>query len=215
MGKFKLYATAIIGTVLVTSGLMGCVKSNDCDIDYDHAHLYSNNSGINRYIKSEKETIGDMSWSNQEKALDSDDEKLLRFLKNNGLYTFGDNKEYLDKIMIETKPHIEYEYEYSVSVIKNYVKVGKIYVPIYGTEVRKDFTTDANHPNLTGNVSDVYFQYTAYNVVLDYKGKYSINKSPLMDDIRDLEYTYNYFKEDDLFIKVYGPLYKANTITKK
>ncbi len=239
MSKLKLYASAILGTFLIASGLFGCEKNVDCDINYDHAHAYSNANGITRYIKSERENVGDFSWTNQTRSLDKDDEKLLKFLNKNDLYAFIDNKEYLDLIKSQTQPHIEYEYKYQATVIKHYLdgKDGIITyssigmkthidydgdtvietypnIPVYGTEERTDFTSDPNHENLTGNASDVYYQYTAYKVISDYNGKLSIEKSLPMTDIYELEYTYNYFKEKDLFTKIYGPIYQIKTLKK-
>lgn len=240
MGKFKLYACTVLGTILTAYGLMGCGKLMDCDIDYDHAHAYSGTNGITKYIKSEREKMSGLSWTDKTKSLNPTDEKLLKFLNNNNLYSISDNKEYLEYIMQSNQPHVEYEYSYLAEEVDYYIDGRNFtytYSPIgsrttydadgdpqtefypniavYKTVPKTDFTPNSDHEDLTGNIRDVSYKYTTYKVVMDYNGKYTIEKSPSMDELDRLDYTYKYFKVEDLITPIYGDPYEMNIKVKK
>lgn len=60
MNKSKLYA-GILATVL-SLPLSGCGKNVECDIPYDHIHLYKNNDGLQKLIIGEKEEYFGYTW---------------------------------------------------------------------------------------------------------------------------------------------------------
>ena len=95
----------MIASVLTTS----CAKDVECYVEGEHVHLYTNkDSGLCRYIDSEKEYIG--------RFLRSDDylnmTEELRLVSDNGLYLISDNKNYFNNIVENKKENRREAYVY-------------------------------------------------------------------------------------------------------
>ena len=72
-----------------------------------------------------------------------------------------------------------------------------------------------NNGILTGIVRDVKYQYKAYKVVTNEKGKQGLQESELVDNILAIKDEYPYFKLSDYKEKVYSAPYKLEKVKVK
>lgn len=200
MKNFKIYAARGILTFMlisIPSTLTGCGNIVDCDIKETHAHLYTNEDGYIRFLVDEHEFVDNFSRSDQYISLDEDEKKLNDYLKANDLLKISDNLEVLIEEKLLNEDYQEYRYTYTyMAAIPQVHSNGKtttisyIYIPSTG----KSWTDNAFHSNLTGEERTAHYVYQAYKVVLDEKGKYTLEASEYVDDLRDIMQEYPYIK---------------------
>lgn len=195
----------IAGTITLT-GLSGCTKKMDCDIEYDHMHKYVSEDGLETYKDSEYEYDNKMHWTNEIIKANKEQKQMDQF----DLLKIEDNKIVLEKVTKSDLPYIEYEYKYTK---RRFIRVRKHTRVIHSH--RKDFTKDPNHQNLTGYVRDVIYQYMGYKIGKDGEGNLQIFSSGLVDNLFDVKDEYPYFKINDYKQKVYSEKYEMAKVKVK
>lgn len=187
-----------LAATLIATGLTGCGKKAECSVSGNHAHLYTNSQGFERYI--DKEYLSYEGYDRQEDyiTLTSEDEKLSKFEDKHNLLKIEDNIEAIASIQEQNHDYIEYRYAYTYLMpIPHTTRVGKVtttyftYIPT----THHSWTSDPEHSRLTGEQRRCHHVYQAYNVVIDDKGKYVLVPSEEVDDIFALNGEYTYIKE--------------------
>lgn len=180
---------ALAATVLVT-GLTGCSEKVDCDVEGDHAHLYTSEEGYSAWYNKEYLEYDGYSRHDEYITLTKEDKELNKFLDKKDLIRLDDN---LDVILSETEnnnDYVEYRYSYKKWVTR---LVGK--VPMRRKVTRYAWTTDPNHAGLTGESRVCHYVYQGCNVYKDEYGKYVVVPSEEVDDIEDLVGRYEYVRK--------------------
>lgn len=181
----------VVALSTMVGTLSGCSKKVDCSVEGKHAHLYTNDDGIVRYIDKEYEQYEGFARQDDYVAINDGEEDLYKFYDRKDLISFADNYEQLLKIQEQNKDYIEYRYRYKT---RTTVKVGKTRVPV--THTHYNWTKDPNHSELTGETRICHYMYQACNVYIDENGKYVIVPSEWVDDISILKDQYEYVKID-------------------
>lgn len=180
----------LAATILVT-GLSGCSKKAECDVDNEHAHLYINEGGYIAWYDKEYLEYDGYTRQDEYIPLDEDNSELIKFLDKKDLISLDDN---LDVILSETEKNhdfVEYRYSYREKITR---WVGK--VPMKRWVTRYSWTRDANHDDLTGEVRTCHYVYQGCNVYKDDSNKYVVIPSDEVDDIKDLIGNYKYVRKN-------------------
>ena len=187
----KIYRS-IIALLTIPFILTGCSDREKCDIDGLHVHKYvgtSNRGTVTNYYNSEDKYIGYHYEDGSYKAfhyertdeyipITKEDESFYKTMYEQALFNGKDNWDYLFNIMKAKKDYLEYEYEYSN-------EDGTFY----------DWHRDKNHYWNTGKVRVNHYRFCGHR--LTYKnGKWVNERSPFVDDIRDIIDEYPYFELD-------------------
>lgn len=194
--KARKIKSLFISGILVGSMFLfgGCSKDVECDISGTHSHYYVNEKSFDKYVMSEKETIGYWERTDQYQLVDEEQEKLINFENNYNLYRIDLNKDKIDEIVSLQEPdYIEYEYiENKDEYIP--VQIGPLTLRIsYKIPVNK-MTTDPEHPDLTGYKRIVSRAYYGYKVEKNSKGELMTYKSELVKHPDDLPDEFIYVK---------------------
>ena len=204
MKKYKLQK--LVPFVLISSMLLtGCAKKGECDLPTRHVHLYTkkldNDITITKYIDSEFLKSYGYSWNADFIEITSIDEKIYNLLDNRGLFNAFDNWNYLYYVMANNHDYLKFYYEYTTT--ESYtVTDNDGNVSIKTKRVHHDgWTEDPYYIHNTGKTRLYHHKYFAYRVVCK-NGKYSLEKSPLVDDIREVIEEYPYVPEN-CFEEVY------------
>lgn len=191
----KMKSLFICG-ILVSSMFFfsGCSKEVECDISGTHSHYYVNDKSFDKFVMSEKETIGYWKRTEQYLLVDEEQEKLINFENNYNLYRIDLNKEKIDKIVSLQEPdYIEYEYiENKPEYIP--VQIGPLTVRISYMIPERKMTRDSKHPDLIGYKRIVYQAYYGYKVEKDSKGELRTYISELVKHLDDLPDEFIYVK---------------------
>ncbi len=204
IGK-KFVPFALSGALVVT-GLAGCGKKMDCDIEDVHIHKYVSEEGFESYKEGEYEKNSDMYWTEENVTLN----KQLELISDFDLIRIDDNLEALENATRNDLPFIEYEYKYSYTVP---MRIGK--TTVLSPRTGKRFTTDSEHSRMTGYVRDVEYKYKSYKIGENKRGKCIIIESDLVDDLTDIKDEYPYFKLSDYKQKVYSEKYEQDKVLVK
>lgn len=194
--------TAALATTISLMSLTGCTKKMDCDIEAEHAHIYTSDENFLSYGTKEYEHIGDLYWT--EEIVPVTDE--IEYMEDKDLLKIEENIGALEQDTKNDFPYIEYEYKYTTTT---FVSTGKTVIPI--TTTHRNFTTDENHSRLTGRIRNVEYKYQAYKITTNKKGKKKLVKSDLVDNIEDIMDEYPYFKLKDFKQKVYSEPYEKES----
>jgi len=197
MKKFKLQRVAPF--LLATSILLtGCGKKSECDLPNRHVHLYTknitNNITINAYFDDEHLTRGGYNWTDNTMDITKVDEQIYNLMTNNGLFNGLDNWEYLYYEMANNHDYLEFYYEYETT--ETYTTTDdKGNVEVHTRTVHHDgWHTNANDSDNTGKTRLYHHRYYGYRIVEE-NGKFKLERSPLVDDIREIINDYPYFSE--------------------
>lgn len=177
------------------TGVIGCDKKMNCNIEEKHVHKYVSEEGFEMYKEGEYKENADMFWTKETKVLN----EKLKTLSDFDLIKIEDNLKALENATNNDLPYIEYEYTYTYYVQR---KVGK--VTISSPHIGKNFTTNSQHSSLTGKIRDVEFKYKGYKIDQDKKGNTIIIESDLVNDLTTIMDEYPYFKLSDYKQKVYS-----------
>ena len=172
---------ALVTSLVLTA--TGCSKKSDCQEKEYHLHKYEKGK-IVRFLPREELNYQGYNWTEKVYFTDPD---FYEYADKNRLLEIGANKDYIAGVQNSQKDY--YEYEYTFMTI---MPMGKILMPITVT----DWTTDPNYGGLTGNVRLCHPMHYAYKVEKDEKGKRRLVKSPLVEDILEIEDEYPMFRED-------------------
>lgn len=198
--KIKL-RNIVLGALIVSSVFLfsGCAKNVDCNIDVSHAHRYVSENHLDKYLVSEKEHVGSWIRSDDYILVNKEQEKLLDFINDKDLYIIEDNQDEIKSIISSNEDYIEYRYSYTYMMpIPHHRKIGKISTVTYThvPQIRHSWTSDPNHPRLTGEQRIVHHMYQGYKIVTNEKGKYKIIASEFVDNPEDLSSEYKYISSD-------------------
>lgn len=211
--RSKIYAGILAAFLSVP--LSGCSENADCDIPYDHIHLYENDEGLSRLIIGEKEEKYGYSWTSNH--VRETEESILA--AKEGLLSTKDNIKYvLDNVNNLAAPYREeYVYDY-------------IYGTYYGYGYcyhwdGDDWTWGYGYGNVTGWHWDYEWRridentYTS-NKVKDIKTVFKLYKLndngefeyKYFDSFDEVEDGYIYFYKEDLIVQVESDAYYLNPL---
>lgn len=194
MVKLRGVPLALAATVLATS-LTGCGKKAECDVEGDHAHLYTNEEGYEAYYNKEYLTYDGYERQEEYIPLTEEEVSLYKFLDKKDLISLDDNLDTILAQQEQNQDYVEYRYSYRKTIRR---KVGKVWT--HRVVTRYSWTSDPNHENLTGETRLCHYLYQACNVYKDEYGKYVVIPSEEVDDISELVGNYTYVKK--VFYKV-------------
>ena len=204
--------------ILAATLLPSCAKTVDCPDQAPHAHYYVNEeTGMGRYVQSEKETYRGLTRTEEKVHISEQDQKLLKCLDNNNLFSIGENQEAVQKLM-DKEDYLEYEFSYTVmELMEDLVYVsdgngGGSYQSTYRLEpvTYHHWTTDADldyyqggKVNFTGNKRIVQEVYHAYKVYSNEKGKIRVERSGDYHSLEEIPDGYNFINPKDYSKTVY------------
>ena len=184
-----------LATALVLSG---CSKKSECEIPSRHIHRYTKqitgNIEIERYIDSESLTVSGYNWNQDYIEMTKEDEALYKLLNSKGLMEADENWDYLYYKMANNHDYLKFYYEYDT--VETYTETdSEGNVEVHTRTVHHDgWHTNPNDSDNTGKTRLYHHRYYAYRVV--YKnGKFVLEKSPEVDDIREVLADYPYVSE--------------------
>ena len=204
MSKYELVKKGLgkrltaIGLVLTLGvPLVGCAEKAECEIPESHVHLYTKDA--DKDIRLQTFFLGEYTnWDGYQRQdeyikITKDDERAYDRL--NGKFLGTDNWDYLYFQMAHHHDYLRFYYEYWTTEIETYTDSdGNTQTRI--KNVHHDGWTDNPYKSdNTGKVRLYHHKYYGYRLVCE-EGKYRIEKSPLVDDIREIIDEYPYFDED-------------------
>ena len=187
--KIRKVYKQVLALITIPFILTGC-KKIDWDLTKRHVHKYvgSNNKGtIVNYFDSEYETVRDsyedvylhdFHYNRQDEYIEitKEDEEFYK-VKNKRFYG-PDNWNFLYNVMNSKRDYIEYEY-----------------TTTDGDDTFYHWHRDRNYRSNTGKVRIYHYRFCGHRFV--YKnGKWIDERSPFVDDIRDIINEYPYFEID-------------------
>ena len=181
-------ALVLAGTML--AGLTGCGKKAECEVEGDHAHLYTSEEGYSAWYDKEYLVYDGYNRQDEYVPLTKEEKELNKFLDKKDLIRLDEN---LDTILSDTEnnhDYVEYRYRYKKWVTR---MMGKI--PRRVRVTRYAWTTDPNHAGLTGESRVCHYVYQGCNVYKDEYGKYVVVPSDEVDDIGELVGSYEYVRK--------------------
>ena len=172
--------------------LSGCSEQAECNITEDHVHKYvgSNKKGtVVTFIKSEDLVIQDGYEDGSFKIFDykrqddyetmTEEDKGFFEIKGIKLYKGSDNWDYLYNVMASKKDRIEYRYRYDDGFDYAY----------------RWIESNQENKHYTGDVRVYHYRFCGHRIILK-DGVWIDERSPFVDDIRDIIDEYPYFQLD-------------------
>ena len=226
--KIGIITGISLGTVgIITAStflIKNYLRKSDCNLPYSHLHVYEYKYGdIETVFHSERINLHGFKWTDRVESYGEDDLDRINYMEDKRLVSVYRNMDYLVDYMENNSDYEEYEYWYEKKEIDYYVdETGKRVMsssgnvrPVYKYVKKYDYTTDIDHNNLTGDARTVHTKYYLYKIDKNNDGKFTMNKSELVDDITDSELVeyYPYFRIGDFSKKEYYK-YKIDTKTK-
>lgn len=199
MKKYSLkrvlpYVTAL---TLIPFTLTGCSKRSECEIPTRHVHKYvkeiNKDIKITMYLDSEDLLNNGYSWTDDYLEITKDDESFYQ--KASWLFDGKENFPYLYSVMAGCHDYLMFYYEYTT--VETYVTTnskGKTETHTR-TVHHSGWTNNPYDSNNTGKTRLYHHKFYGYRIINE-NGKYSLKKSPLVDDIRDIIDEYPYYYEN-------------------
>ncbi len=188
--------TGIAAAGIIALG--GCGPKSDCEIPSRHVHKYvrqvTDDITIEQYRDSEKVIIGQYDWTNDYIEITKFDEKLYKLLNKHNLFLGSDNWDYLYNVMANNHDYLSFYYEYdtvetSISIDSD----GNTHLNTYVVH-HDGWTSNPNYYNNTGLTRLYHHRYVGYRIVNN-NGKFELEESEPVDDIREIIDEYPYFAE--------------------
>jgi len=154
---------------------------------------------LDKYLVSEKEHVGSWLRTDDCVLINKEQENLLDFINDEDLYIIKDNKEEIENIVSSKEDYVEYRYSYTYLMpIPHHRKIGKIYTISYTyiPQTKYSWTSNPNHPRLTGEQRTVHHMYQGYKVIVNKKHKFEIVASEFVENLEDLPSEYKYVNSD-------------------
>lgn len=188
----------VIGLVLTLGvPLVGCAEKVECEIPESHIHLYTKDA--DKDVRLQTYHLGEYaSWNGYQRQeeyikITKDDERAYDRL--NGRFVGVDNWDYLYFQMAHHHDYLMFYWERWEREERKYTDEDGNEHTDYELVHYDDWTDNPYHPDNTGDVKLYHHMYYGYKLV--YKdGKYKLEESPLVDDIREIIFEYPYFSED-------------------
>lgn len=195
----KFHLTKVLPYALVLSmALSGCGEKSDCEIPTRHVHKYTkqvtDEITIQKYLDNEHLAVHGYSWNSDYVEITKNDEELYKLFTHNGLFDGVTNWDYLYYVMAQQHDYLEFYYEYwTTETYTTTDSDGKVHT--HTRQVHHDgWHTNAYDSDNTGRTRLNHHRYVGYCIVYQ-NGKYKVQKSNAVDDIRDVIYDYPYFTE--------------------
>ena len=197
MKKFKLQK--IVPFVLISSMLLtGCGKKSECDYPTRHVHLYTKsfNNGviISTYYDDESLERNGFQWNEDFLEITKTDEALYKVLNSHNLFVGEDNFDYLYREMASNHDYLKFYYEYET--VETYTETdSKGNVTVHTrTVTHSGWHDNPRDSDNTGKTRLYHHKYYGYRVI--YKdGKFELERSRLVDDVREILQDYPYVCE--------------------
>ena len=198
MKKYKLQK--IVPYLLISSMLLtGCGKKSECENPTRHVHLYTKefNNGIviSTYFDDESLERSGYQWQNDIIEITKTDEELYHVLNSHNLFNGIDNWEYLYRLMASQHDYLKFYYEYDT--VETYTETdSKGNTTVHTRTVHHDgWHTNPNDSDNTGKTRLYHHRFYAYRVLYR-DGHFVLDRSPLVDDIREVLEDYPYVCEN-------------------
>ena len=188
----KLSALAILTSLI----LSGCSEKSNCEIPSRHIHKYTknvNDTTITTYLDSEDMSAFGYNWNSDYIEITKDDEAFYNTLRY--LFDGVENWDYLYNTMSINHDYLTFYYHYTT--LETYTETdskGNSHVRTR-TVIHNGWTDDSNYSHNTGDVRLNHHKYYGYRIIFA-DGKYKLERSPLVDDIREIIFDYPYVKEE-------------------
>jgi len=185
--------------LIISMFLSGCSEKSECEIPSRHIHKYikqiDDDISIERYIDDEHLNLYGYQWNNEYIEINKTDEEIYKVLRRNDLFDGVTNWEYLYHKMATYHDYLEFYYHYTTT--ETYTTTdsnGKTQVKTR-TVTHNGWTTNPNRAHNTGRTRLYHHRYYGCRII--YKdGKFRVEKSQAVDDIREIINDYPYFSED-------------------
>lgn len=192
--KIKLLSSMLAGTIMLSA----CGEKSDCDIPTRHVHRYTKeiteDISLEEYIDSEKLNVHGFTWNDDYIEVNKYDEELYKLLNSKYLFNGSDNFDYLYNVMSNQHDYLMFYYEYDT--IETYTTTDADgHVHTHTRTVHHDgWHRNPNDSDNTGKVRLYHHRYYGYRVV-NKNGKFVLERSPYVDDVREIIDDYPYFGE--------------------
>ena len=196
----KTKAQILSGLLASTMFLSACGKKSECEIPSRHVHRYTkqvtSEISLEEYIDSEKLEHHGFNWNPDYIEINKHDEELYKVLNNKLLFSGVNNWDYLYNTMVNNnEDYLMFYYEYYTTEIYSTTDANGN-ISTYTQTVRHDgWHSNPHDSDNTGDVRLYHHQFFGYRVI-SINGNYVLEKSPLVDDIRDVIEEYPYFSQD-------------------
>lgn len=195
--KIKKVYKKILPLLVVPFILTGCGEQSKCELPSRHVHKYTMNSSkgsIVNYIDSENINYGKYNWNKDYIEITKDDEKFYR--TKGELFEGADNWTYLYNTMAANNfDYLEFYYHYTTTSTYTSTDSKGHTTTHTQTHHHSGWSEDPTHRGVNGDVRVNHHRFYGYKII--YKnGEYVKEKSPIVDDIRDIIDEYPYFSED-------------------
>lgn len=187
---------ALTATIL----LSGCSEKSECDIPTRHVHRYtkeiSDDIIIESYFDDEHLTLwSGYNWNEDYIEINKVDEALYKLLNNKRLFDGATNWNYLFNVMASKKDYLMFYYYYTT--IETYTTTDSDGKTTTHTRVVEHSGWHSNpyDSDNTGKTRLYHHRFYGYRVIYE-NGKFKLEQSPAVDDIREIINDYPYFSED-------------------
>ena len=190
----KIIPYALAATLV----LSGCEKA-ECENPTRHVHRYtkeiSKEITLETYFESEKITKEGYDWTKNILTANSKDVDFYNILDKNNLISAKKNWDYLYHVMSNHFDYLMFYYEYTTTEISYTTDANGNQQMILEDVQKNDWHNNPWDSDNTGKTRVYHHRYFAYRVI-DEEGILKIEKSPLVDDIREVLDEYPYIKEE-------------------
>ena len=210
---YKLLPFIMAGSLTLSA----CGSEPSCGITNNrHVHLYTKEINgditISKYKDSEQETdYYGFVWNSDYIEVNKQDTEFYEILDNNNLFNGLENFDYLYYEMSNNHDYLQYYYEYTTT--ETYTTTdSKGNVTYHTRTVTHDgWTNNQNYSHNTGKIRLCHHKYCAYKITYN-NGFISIERSPYVDDIREVLQEYPYVRENNSTIEYTKYKYKKSEV---
>lgn len=201
LGKLSFIIVAS-GLATAAIGIVDYKTTVKCEIEDEHAHLYTDDEGFTCYINDEHIRVNGFTRQDEYITLDEDEVDFYTFLKKKKLINIEDNLDLILAIQDCNQDYLEYEYTYKKRVTRS---SGKTSYRTWRTRtgwtsnpenVENEISGRWKDLSFTNNTRLAHYVYQTYKVELNEKGNYVLVEGPVVDDIRDCLSEYPYIRRD-------------------
>ncbi len=199
MKRFKLQR--IVPYVLISTMLLtGCGKKSDCNLPTRHVHLYTkdinNEISISTYFDDERLERSGFNWTEDYMEITKTDEAFYKLLNSKNLFNAKDNWDYLYRVMASHHDYLMFYYEYETTEVYTETDSKGNVTMHTRTVTHSGWTSNSKDSDNTGKTRLYHHRYYGYRINF-VNGKYVLERSPLVDDIREVINDYPYVGEEN------------------
>ena len=201
MKKFKLQK--LVPYMLISSMLLtGCGEKSTCNLPTRHVHRYTkeitSDITISKYQDDEHVNSHGYTWQEEYLEITKIDEDLYKLLDRYNAFNGLDNWDYLYYEMSHNHDYLKFYYEYDT--VETYTTTDEEgHTETHTRTVHHDgWHTNPNDSDNTGKTRLYHHKYYGYRVIYN-NGKFEIERSPYVDDIREILNDYPYVCENGTY----------------